>query len=144
MTRIAPNFTPPATNVRSAVERPVEQASTPVVQAAYTSPDEFLADENALGRGLGPDLLGGIRPNTAPGTLPEALEPFREALDNIAQRFASDPPSNIVELGQAVMDAVKELGVAGQDFMDAVGYVLLALNTGREKLAQGPTPAINA
>ncbi|HEX8698643.1 MAG TPA: hypothetical protein VF815_07395 [Myxococcaceae bacterium] len=139
MTTIAPKFTPSATNFRPAVERPLEQARPEAVQAALTQPDEFISGD-AVGGGLSAERLGAPSTANGPGALPEALEPFREALDNIARQITPETLSNPLKLGQFIMDAVKELGVAGRDFMDAVTYVrdtLMAYNSGKERLAQG-------
>jgi len=129
--KIGSAISPASTNIRSEVERPVQQARPEATLASYSPVDGFESTQGPRN-----DSVLGNSPITAAGQLKSSLTPFQDALDNIANTLDPAVLNDKAKLGQAIMDAVKGLGILGQDMMDAVRYVsdkLAAYNTGNTR-----------
>src|SRR5688572_30790335 len=105
-TKIGPSISPALTSIRSEVERPVQQAQPEATLASYTPVDGFESTQGPRN-----DSLLGNSPNFTAGQLKSSLTPFQDALDNIANTLDPAVLNDKAKLGQAIMDAVKALGI---------------------------------
>ena len=110
------------TQVNTPVERAaprVETQATPV----RASVDEFTTSEPLRGAGTTADSFAAAASRAAErAALPESLEPFRSALESIANQIAPEWENDEARVGQFLHDAVKSLGLIGKDMKDAVEF----------------------
>jgi hypothetical protein len=136
--KIGSSVSRPSTTFRPAVERAATPARAEARTVSLAQRDEFVKGGNTRSNALAADTFEpqGVAAQQQ-GALPRSLEPFREALDNIAQQLTPELLTNPAKLAQFVFNALKELGIAAKDFMDAFRYVTgpIAQNTGKERLA---------
>jgi hypothetical protein len=139
--KIGSSFSPQLTSLRPSVERPVAalQTETAASPRPLATRDEFVSGANSSSAGLSTGDTFETQSTTEPSEfkLPEALEPFREALDRIASQITPELLRNPGELIRFVSNAVKELGLAAKDLIDAARYVhgQYAQNTGKDRFA---------
>lgn len=134
-------FSPQSPALRTAVERPVEQARPEARTAALHTRDEYVPEKKDA---LNKALLGGLESATptvteaatALGELAADLEPFRSALDNIVGQIDPAVLDNPGKLNQFILDAIKALGIDEKHIGDAMKYVdrLYAYNQGNTRL----------
>lgn len=119
--------------INSSVRAQPTQVSSPVERAAprvetqpapvRASVDEFAAAEPLRGAGTTADSFAASAARAADRTaLPEALEPFRSALEALANQIAPEWANDEGKVNQFLHDSVKALGLIGKDMKDAVEY----------------------
>jgi hypothetical protein len=139
--KIGSSHSPQHATLRPTVERPVTaQRAETVSPRPLATRDEFVPGSNR------PSATASTGDTFAPQSakepsefqLPKALEPFREALDKIASQLTPELLRNPLQLIPFVLNAVKELGLAAKDLIDAAQYVIrgpIAQNTGKDRFA---------
>lgn len=142
--KLGSTLSPQVHSLRPAVERSVTTPSAEVATAArpVVSRDEFVSGAESPQRFAALPTEDSFQSapagETSRSPLSEALEPFREALDQIVDQVRQDP-SLLLDPG-FLRESFEKLGIAAKDFAEALTYVsgLYAQNTGKDRVAQAP------